>query len=59
MQILERIRAFFRQRSEVDSPETSEKRIDAMTVARDQTGEGGQIPPNYLPPVEGRPNIWK
>jgi hypothetical protein len=59
VKLLERIRTWVR-RHEDAARETDSERIDAMTAGRGfpiAGGEGGAIPPNYLPTRgdEGRP----
>jgi hypothetical protein len=61
--MFDRIQAWWRRRSDDDrdGKNTFDDRVDNMTAARGddavRSGEGGSIPPNYLPTGvdEGRP----
>ncbi len=59
--MLDRIQRWWRRRSEPGGKGTFDSRVDDMTAARGDDaargGEGGSIPPNYLPTGvdEGRP----
>jgi hypothetical protein len=55
--MFERIKAWWRRRSEGDQGSSYDARVDTFTAARSDSAEHGSLPPNYLPTGvdEGRP----